>query len=387
MQTPQLKEGQDVRARVVGFLPGRKVVLEVNGEVLLAVSNVPLVRGMMIRAIVERQGHMMRLRILDEEQEAADETDLEAFIHKTARMLHLQDEPALFGKICKQLQQAIPELQSGPVEWSEIQSWVRDILEAQVRGLPGTPQAWGAVRIGSEARLGTALARLRESLDAAAVCSRGSRRRRFSAWSADLQEFFLDINEGPLAPMLQKAVRQCGYLSTIDSGDGGKGDFAGTLNDDLRQALFQLAAFLGEFREMAIERQSIDFRRALERSLLWCVQAMEIVEGLQAQNTPANKEAPWSASLQIPVEDHNCPGTLFAVLSMQQSSFWLDVRGKRPLSARVRSEDNAYRLDLYLPTGVEPDSLQVDWGTDLQVDMVVHEEQPIQDCSNVDLVV
>ena len=153
-----LKTGDLVRARVLGFLPGRKAVLDVQGESLVAWSDLPLVRGEVVTAVVESEGGYTRLRLVDDVDPAADgvlaETlsrsgiaadELDLFIARTANELGLRLDGSLIREVRRYLQATEKDLETGIVPLRRLKPLVLNFAAARSRDLPASPRVLMAV--------------------------------------------------------------------------------------------------------------------------------------------------------------------------------------------------------------------------------------------------
>jgi len=236
----ELRSGRVVEATVTGFLPGRRVVLDVDGETLLAWSNLPLVRGAVIRASVEPAGAGLRLRLVEERRAletggthlalspqgtASDELDV--VIAKTAEDLGLLLDERLVFEVKDGLRILETRLEREPVPLRRLSGEIRSLLMLRTRGLaPSVRLRWIMDRNGGT-RLGTALLKAAESLTSAARAFGRDIGAVLEHRAITLERFFLDLDSAALAPNLGGVLRRCGYSHEMDRArleeTGGKG--------------------------------------------------------------------------------------------------------------------------------------------------------------------
>jgi|GEM_PF-2078075 len=364
-----LRTGELVEARIVGFLPARRVVLDIGGEPFLAWSDLPLVRGDTVRAVVEVAGPGLRLRVVREPSEVGAATlrrtlersgievdDLDLMIAEAARELGIRVGPELVVGVRDQLNLLDVGLGRGAVPLGRLKRETRTLLALWVRGVPPSSRVRRALSVGRDARLGTVLSRLVESLESAGASVRGTVGAALRGHAERLRTYFLEVAvvEGPAD--LRRALDRCGYTHETKSAATGVSnwDSENGPRDDLKGRLLWLWPSLAEVREVIQGRWNPAVRRGLERSLAWCGRAIELIEGIQILNLPAGPlaEVDSGSTFQLPVRIPAGAGTLILSFSDQGARFWLEPIEGEALGAEMVTAADRVEIALFLPERV-----------------------------------
>jgi len=346
------------------------VVLEVEGETHLAYSDLPLVRGKVLRTIVEPAGAGVRLRVRDEPGSsdgrtpsrashgpciASDELDL--VIAEIAKDLGLSlDEKAVFD-VRDRLRTMERRLEREAVPLQRLKRDVRSILILRARGLTPSPRARRALSTSADARLGTALQRLGENLRSAGRSFEGNIGNALERRGAGLERFFLDLDRPALAANLISALLGCGYGFEKELAERGIESLnVGEIpRDNLKGELLWLWSSLSEMRGTRFVPSAESARRGLERSLAWCARALDIIEGVQIQNV-RNR---WKAAseqefgFQLPVVWRSLHGTLTCFVAGENHRFWIELEHLESFGLELVREKENVDVNLYLPEALE----------------------------------
>lgn len=360
-----LREGEVVQARILAFLPGRRVVLDVAGETLLAWSRLPLVRGRVVSAVVESAGGGIRLRVLDEDTpqrtDALGETlarsgirwdDLDLLITEAAIAFGLPVEERLLGETREHLRERNRTLETGAVPLLKLKREILSLLAARSRGLPATPRALAALNVDPEARLGTALSRLIDNLGSVVGDLGDNAKDALVQRAAGLRSMFVDLEAETLGEDLVGALARCGYFYEAKLRERGYSNWRevpGLEEEDLKGSLLSLWSWLSEVKDDSFLHRKVRVRRGLEKSLAWCGRSLDIIEGVQAQNLPCSGEPEPVAAFQVPVEWRSGLGTIFLLFSSRVSQLWLDLQGVEAFGADFLTRDGAQELVVRLP--------------------------------------
>jgi hypothetical protein len=368
-----LKTGDLVRARVLGFLPGRKAVLDVQGENLVAWSDLPLVRGEIVTAAVESEGGHTRLRLVDDVDPAVENAlaetlsragiapdELDLFIARTAHELGLRLDRSLIREIRRYLQAAEKGLETGIVPLRRLKPLVLNFAAARTRDLPASPRVLMAVAANPETRLGTALLRLAENLELLAAKAGEPYESAIEERAGSVRRFFLRLGDSISLHDLEVAINRCGY--GFESKLAGRGHNswdvdAGLDKTDLKGTLLSLWSWLSALEEEGSLHGNEQGYRVLERSRAWCGQVLDVIEGIQVQNLPVSGDEPPTVSYQLPVFWKDEPGSLFLLFSKEVNRFWLEVVGSPGIGGDLMYCDGSWDLTLCAPSsqGVSAD--------------------------------
>ncbi|MBN1826847.1 MAG: hypothetical protein JW958_11330 [Candidatus Eisenbacteria bacterium] len=351
-----LREGEQVFARVAGFLPGHRVVLDLEGETVLAASDLPLVRGRLIAARVERSGGVLRLRVVAEAEPerpldlaaaappaGASPDGLDRAIARHAREWGIPITRSFLDRVRREVARADRDLAKGAViPLERLGGEAARVVAALARGLDPTSRSLAALGADGEARLGIALDRLDRSLGEAAANLGGSGGREAAEMAARLRGFFIDLDEAPVAEAIARGIRLCGYAyeeKLAARGASGWDDPpAGTEENDqdLKGFLLLLLRRLARMRDGGLPREKRDeTRRALERALAWSARALDRIEAFQVGNLPGPDGSRYAAEYQLPVLARGVRGTLHLFFSGERTRCWLDMGDGEPLGLDV----------------------------------------------------
>ncbi|MCK4546027.1 MAG: hypothetical protein KAW17_01175 [Candidatus Eisenbacteria sp.] len=368
-----LKDGDSIQAVVLGFLPGRRVVLDVLGESVLAWSDLPLVRGEVITAVVEATGdgarQRCRLRVMDNPDRQGDEPvvgclrrsgipadDLDLFVGHVVTGLGLTLDASLLGEVREYVRKHERGLDTGVVPLRKLKGTIFNFLAARARGLPASPRVLAAVGSRPGTRLGTALLRLMESLHLLAGALGGGHRRDLTDRALHLRTFCIDLATAPLHLDIRAAVSRLGYV--YESKLAGRGHCHWEADEqldreDLKGALLSLWACLDSLGDKQVSRGRRSVRRDLERSMAWCGQALDTIEAIQVQNIPASGDPETAMTFQLPVLWGSEAGDLLLLLSDGMSRFWLDLPGGECIAAELATAGGDRVLGLHVPEWAE----------------------------------
>lgn len=374
------KEGTVLQAAVLGFLPGKRVLLDVQGETCIAWSDLPLVRGRLIPVLVEREGEGTRLRVVGEEEETrrfgwGDEKspaggrpdpadDLDRLIARSARRsgvtLTGPSRETVRKEAIDLLHRRFPE---GIVPMDEWERTVGAVLIARAKGIEPSRRARSSIVLDHETRIGTALARLIEALGEIDRSS-GGRRGALDDWARRLRSFYLPLDRVPLPIDLDEAILRCGYrhegrlaekgLATWpDEESGAAPSPPGGGEDDLKGALLELRRSLARPVIRGRRRQEEGGeRRGREKASAWCGRLLDTIEAIQVQNLDGGAGA-TSRAFQLPIVVSERAGTLHLFTSPGKSQFWVDLRGLETVGGELMErEEGRFLLDLFLPEGL-----------------------------------
>lgn len=355
------KDGAILHATVAGFLPDRKVLLEVDGETLIAYSNLPLVRGRVIMAKVESAGDGFRLRVIDStDSSAADRPEngggtevdrLDRMITECAHRCGLKVTPGLFNEIRTQIGMVNEGLRTGTVPLAELQRDIFRLTAAVAHGLVPTPRALTAVDTDPDARLGMALHRLVENLDLAAFGFKGSVGESLAVRANRVRSFSIDLDSPELLDEISAAILSCGYA--YEEKLAIRGDICWDPEEadddsDLKGTLLYLWKALSELKERGVRRGgSDDAERGLEWSLAWTGRALDIIEGIQTRNLSGREGANGTLEYQLPVSWRGEYGTLYLGFSESGSRFRIAMGESTALGGDILSDHDSTRVVLY----------------------------------------
>ncbi|MFH1278956.1 MAG: hypothetical protein ABIK65_11345 [Candidatus Eisenbacteria bacterium] len=354
-----LKPGDRVRARVLGFLPGRKALLDLEGRTVVAWTDLPLAIGRVVTAVLEDSGEGPMLRVRDGEgggkksggagSGPSTET-LESLIASTAAEFGLRREEAPPREVIRALRETIPALEKEPVPLLRLRDEIATLLAARVRGLPSSRRALAALRSGGGARMGRALGRLVDELAGLEHLLRGASCREAARRARRLDSYFLDLTGAGEGEALLRALCRCGYgyeARLAASGRDGWGEEDPGAGD-LKGELIDLDRWLRTLSSRDLPRRSGPARRGVFRASAWAGRTLDTIESIQVNNlggTGGAGETAW----QVPVSISGERGTLFLLLRTGESRVWLDLGGREVLSLRVGAEGGP--LTVHLPTG------------------------------------
>lgn len=364
------KVGDRVRARVLGFLPGRKALLDVEGRTVVAWTDLPLAIGRVVTAVVEDSEEGRRLRVREggrapatgdgESRRGSDAATLASMIAATAVEFGLEEGEGLVRDVIRELRETTPVLEKEPVPLLHLRDEIATLLAARVRRIPTSRRTLAALRSGGGARMGRALGRLvgelgaLENLLRSPAGGEGARRAR------RLESYFLDLSEAGEEDGLLRALRRCGYgheaglAAEGREGWGGEGEEAG---GDLKGELIDLDRWLRTLSSRDLPRRSGPSRRGVFRASAWAGRILDTIESIQVNNLPgpaAEGETAW----QLPVAIGGERGTLFLLVRRAESRAWLDLEGREALSLRVGSRGGP--LSVRLPGGGEGEGRIID---------------------------
>ncbi len=313
----ELHAGEVRDARVVGFLPGRRVVLEMAEALYVAWTNLPLVRDSRVRVRVEPGNGAMRLRVVGEGAEATPSasSDLHDMVAGVGRRIGIAVDTTLAQTIVEQLKTLHAPLREGYAPLDELEEWVRDALRAHARHLEPSLHAWTLMRGTAHARLGVGVSRLAEALAELVPVERA-----LQDDAARLRSFFVDLEQPLTRSRLETALASC---CATEPGT------PSALETCLNAIRARLEA-RGEPHEWPAKT-----RRARERAGAWVRRLIEITAATQAQNANPGPHAESVTHTQVPARSASGAGTLYVFRGPRGDLVWTDVATPHALGGFV----------------------------------------------------
>ncbi len=349
------KEGTTVSAEVLGFLPYRRVVLDVNGKTYVACSDLPLVRGERITATARSQAGKIVLKIAGRGEGAgpkgprarAECDDLDTMIDEAIRRARLAGRDGLRREARRRLLERRRHYPDGVIP---LDLWIREVnaaVAAAARGLePGTPPAAMIDREGG-APIGAALAHLIEALlEAAEELPEGSLLDRYAL---SIHDRFLPLADPGIGDRLESILREWGVAPT---GAGSKMKSSAPAREAVERLLRRLKEDLEDRCRRSdtgeIPRRA---RSALCRAAAWCTRSLETIESERIGNLSPGSDVPSRRFAQIPLLLDGRAGTLSAISTAGVTRFWIDMRRAAPLSGEIAPGKERLEITLHPPLG------------------------------------
>jgi len=322
-----LQDGEIRDARVVGFLPARRVVLELSGQLFVAWTNLPLVRDSRVRVRIEAHGHGLRLRVVDESSapKRPNVDDLDALIERIGSRLGIAVDPTLTVSIVEQIKALHAPLREGFTSLDALEDLVHDALRAHARNLEPSLEAWALMRATANSRLGVGIARLVDALRALAAFEPA-----LIEDAEALEDFFVDLEQPLTRERLESGITRCGCpVQALDTESSRElGTFPtrmGVQPEDanLEDCLRQVRARLDTRGEPSAWPRQV--HRQVERAGAWVRRLAEILAATRVQNADVPQAPDHVAHFQIPARSAGRHGTLYVFRSPQSIFLWTDV--------------------------------------------------------------
>lgn len=373
------KDGAMLQAAVLGFLPGKRVLLDINGDTYIAWSNLPLVRGKIISVVVDCGGGATRLRIVGEESfqplqrtgagssshllpgSSEGPDDLDRLVALSARTVGVKLDDHLRNVIREEALAIVRQFPGGVVPFDQWKREIDAIVIARGKGIVPSRRARHAIELDHEAQIGTLLARLIESMRE--VDPGGSPRRNpvIERWTERLRAHFIPLDQPGLAERLGKAIANCGYnyeARLVESGlrnwpdndEPPAADLPRELAEDLKGSLLELRSYLFRLADLKVGNRNEQSLRSRERAAAWCGRLLDTIESLQVHNLGETGRGAALEAFQIPIKVAERAGTLSLILSAEKKQFWVDLRGMGTVGGELTaSEEGGLHLTLFLP--------------------------------------
>ncbi len=353
-----LEPGREYPATVAGFLPGRRVILDIGGDTYLAWTDLPLIRGSRIRTRAERAKGGICLKLLDQEDHSGDRDhsshagadELDRLIEAVATEGGRKPAAEVVNQIRYCLRWADSRLDNEAVPLTKIEKTVHTVVTLFQRRVPVRPRTLRALETCEEARLGTTLAHLESSLLQTADSIEGPRAITMENLAREAARFFHPIRSDRATFCLEPIVRKAGYLLESDLTALGRHDWRSV--EDFRERSLKAFLLLSRseltvFRSCTSPGLGEKGRRILERAVAWCNRSLEVLEGLQILNLPTTDGSKVTPTYQIPATLNGRRATLHLIVSPERYRFWLDRGSKDPVGAQVELNGNHFAVQVF----------------------------------------